>query len=41
VVDTKLVEVWSPEKISGYLEVNGQPGVSHQSIYRRIYADKL
>jgi IS30 family transposase len=41
VVDAKLIETWSPEQISGYLEVNGQPGVSHESIYRRIYADKL
>lgn len=40
VVDIKLAETWSPERISGYLKVNGQPGVSHESIYRRIYADK-
>jgi len=40
VVDAKLTETWSPEQISGYLKVNGQLGVSHESIYRRIYADK-
>lgn len=40
VVDAKLGQAWSPEQISGYLKVNGQPGVSHESIYRRIYADK-
>jgi IS30 family transposase len=40
VVDAKLGQAWSPEQISGYLRVNDQPGVSHESIYRRIYADK-
>ena len=39
-VDTKLGETWSPEQISGYLKANGEPGVSHESIYQRIYADK-
>ena len=48
VVDLKLAETWSPERISGtlrevatsHLKVNGQPTVSHESIYQRIYADK-
>lgn len=39
--ETKLAENWSPEQISGYLNVNDQPGVSHESIYKRIYADKV
>jgi len=39
-VDAKLAEAWSPEQISGYLKVNGQPTVSHESIYQHIYADK-
>ena len=39
-VDSKLKETWSPQQISGYLLVNKQPGVSHESIYQRIYADK-
>lgn len=39
-VDVKLDETWSPEQISGYLKVSGQPTVSHESIYQRIYADK-
>lgn len=39
-VDVKLAETWSPEQISGYLKVNGQPTVGHESIYQRIYADK-
>lgn len=40
VVEAKLKETWSPQQISGYLLVNNQPGVSHESIYRHIYADK-
>ncbi len=40
VVEIKLAEAWSPEQISGYLKVNGQPRVSHESIYQHIYADK-
>lgn len=40
VVDEKLNETWSPEQISGYLKANHQPGVSHECIYQRIYADK-
>jgi IS30 family transposase len=39
-VDTKLAETWSPEQICGYLKANGEPAVSHESIYQRIYADK-
>jgi IS30 family transposase len=40
VVETKLVETWSPEQISGHLKANGQASVSHEAIYQRIYADK-
>jgi len=40
VVDAKLVETWSPEQISGHLKANGEPTVSHESIYQRIYANK-
>jgi len=40
VVDAKLAETWSPEQIAGYLRINAQPTVSHESIYLRIYADK-
>jgi IS30 family transposase len=36
----RLAEHWSPEQISGYLKVNKLPGVSHESLYQRIYADK-
>ena len=38
--DTKLKQAWSPEQICGYLKVHGMPSVSHESLYRRIYADK-
>ena len=39
-VETRLSETWSPEQISGYLKTNDKPGVSHECIYQRIYADK-
>lgn len=39
-VEAKLGALWSPEQIAGYLNVNDQPTVSHESIYQRIYADK-
>ena len=39
-VESKLKDTWSPQQISGYLLVNKLPGVSHESIYQRIYADK-
>jgi IS30 family transposase len=38
--DAMLAELWSPEQISGFLRGNKQPGISHESIYKRIYADK-
>jgi IS30 family transposase len=38
--DAKLGLHWSPEQISGYLRANNLPGVSHESIYQHIYADK-
>ena len=40
-VDANLEQQWSPEQISGYLKVNHLSGVSHESIYQRIYVDKL
>lgn len=39
-VTAKLAQLWSPEQIAGYLAANNLPGVSHESIYRRIYSDK-
>jgi len=40
-VDKKLREFWSPEQISGRLKAEGLPTVSHESIYQRVYEDKL
>lgn len=39
-VDACLAQYWSPEQISGYLRVNKQASISHESIYLHIYADK-
>lgn len=39
-VEEKLREAWSPEQISGHLEAVMQPGISHETIYQRVYADK-
>lgn len=36
----RLLEQWSPEEISGRLKDEGLPGVSPETLYRRIYADK-
>ena len=33
-------EDWSPEQITGHLKDIGEPGVSPEWIYQRIYADK-
>jgi IS30 family transposase len=38
--DAKLRQLWSPEQICGHLKAQRKPSVSHESIYRRIYADK-
>jgi transposase, IS30 family len=40
-VHDKLAQTWSPQQISGYLNVNYCPGIRHETIYRHIYADKL
>jgi len=39
-VEEKLREEWSPEQISGHLDAIQQPGISHETIYQRVYADK-
>ncbi len=36
----KLAEQWSPEQIAGFLKVEGELTVSHETLYQRIYADK-
>jgi len=35
-----LRQQWSPEQISGRLQLEQQPTVSHERIYLYIYADK-
>ena len=39
-VEQLLRQEWSPEQIAGYLKLTKQPTVSHECIYRYVYADK-
>ena len=39
-VEKMIREDWSPEQITGHLKDIGEPGVSPEWIYQRIYADK-
>lgn len=39
-VEDKLRLDWSPEQISGWLELTGHPVVSHERIYQFVLADK-
>lgn len=40
-VDDKLTsEQWSPEEISGKMKKEGLQAISHETIYRRLWADK-
>lgn len=40
-VKLKLTEEqWSPQQISGWLKLHGKGSISHESIYRRIIADR-
>lgn len=36
----KLLLEWSPEQISGHLLETGQDGISPETVYQRVYADK-
>lgn len=40
VVESLLRRGWSPEQVSGRLGLEGRPAVSHERIYRHVYADK-
>jgi len=40
VVESLLRRDWSPEQVAGRLRLEGQPTVSHERIYRYVYADK-
>jgi IS30 family transposase len=35
-----LLQQWSPEQISGHLRAEGRDGLSHETVYQRVYADK-
>jgi transposase, IS30 family len=39
-IEDKLWQKWSPEQISGWLLMNQDICISHESIYRHIWADK-
>jgi IS30 family transposase len=39
-VRTFLEQQWSPEQVAGYLRRQGQLRISHETIYRHIWADK-
>lgn len=39
-VDTRLREQWSPEQVAGRFRRAGQLHISHETIYRHIWADK-
>ena len=40
VIESHLVEKWSPEQISGRLKKEGILSVSHETIYQHIYQDR-
>lgn len=39
-IDKRLQEHWSPEQIGGRLKREGKACVSHETIYRHVYADR-
>ena len=39
-IEEKLRVDWSPEQISGWMKKNEEDTISHESIYRYVYADK-
>jgi len=39
-IDEYLRKDWSPEQISGYLKTNDILSISHETIYRHVWADK-
>ena len=40
IIDAKLKLHWSPEQISGWLLEEREQGISHEGIYRYVWADK-
>jgi IS30 family transposase len=39
-IQTLLREDWSPEQVAGWLQRHGELAISHETIYRYIWADK-
>lgn len=39
-IDARLREYWSPEQISGWLDVNEDIQISHESIYLHVWGDR-
>ena len=39
-IESLILKDWSPEQISGYLKVQGEPSASHERIYQHIYLNK-
>ena len=39
-IEVRLKEKWSPEQIAGYFKMNELMSISHESIYRHVWADK-
>jgi IS30 family transposase len=39
-VETLLREDWSPEQVAGSLERSGELSISHETIYRYVWADR-
>ena len=40
IIEDKLIEDWSPDQISGYLNRENQVSISHERIYQHILMDK-
>lgn len=39
-IESRLRLDWSPEQVSGWLDISDHPTVSHERIYQHILADK-
>lgn len=40
IIEEKIKQDWSPEQISGWLKKHGHQAISHETIYKHIWADK-
>lgn len=39
-IEDKIYQKWSPEQISGWLDVEGTTSLSHERIYQHVWSDK-